>query len=80
MGLVSSNIFRAQDAPKYIPALITTAAFGGAGMVLTIALGVWMVYDNRRRDAAQGVALRARDIPTEYLKAGTESLSFRWFY
>ncbi|KAL3489562.1 major facilitator superfamily domain-containing protein [Aspergillus germanicus] len=80
MGLVSSNIFRAQDAPRYIPALITTAAFGGAGMLLTIALGVWMIYDNRRRDTAQGVSLRARDIPTEYLKAGPESLGFRWFY
>jgi len=80
MGLVSSNIFRAQDAPKYIPALITTAAFGGAGMVLTVLLGGWMVYDNRRRDAARGVVLRARDIPTEHLRAGPESVSFRWFY
>ncbi|KAL2834704.1 major facilitator superfamily domain-containing protein [Aspergillus pseudoustus] len=80
MGLVSSNIFRAQDAPKYIPALITTAAFGGTGMILTVLLGAWMVYDNKRRDAAQGVVLRAKDIPTEHLKAGPESPTFRWFY
>ncbi|KAL2809892.1 major facilitator superfamily domain-containing protein [Aspergillus granulosus] len=80
MGLVSSNIFRSQDAPKYIPALITTAAFGGAGMILTVLLGLWMMYDNKRRNAAQGVNLRAMDIPTEQLKAGPESPNFRWFY
>ncbi|KAL4874937.1 major facilitator superfamily domain-containing protein [Aspergillus karnatakaensis] len=80
MGLVSSNIFRTQDAPKYIPALITTAAFGGTGIILTLLLGLWMMYDNKKRNAAQGVNLRAIDIPSEQLKAGPDSANFRWFY
>lgn len=54
MGVISSNIFRNQDAPKYIPALATTAAFGATGCLLTLLLGAWMVVDNRRRDAKLG--------------------------
>ncbi|EAU38559.1 conserved hypothetical protein [Aspergillus terreus NIH2624] len=80
MGLVSSNIFRSQDAPKYIPALITTAAFGGTGIILTLALGGWMILDNARRNRRQGVNVRALDVPTERLKEGPESPDFRWFY
>lgn len=80
MGVVSSNIFRNQDAPKYFPALITTAAFGGTGILLTLCLGFWMMWDNKRRDREQGLCLRARDIPTEYLAEGPASECFRWFY
>ncbi|MDI1488607.1 MAG: hypothetical protein OHK93_007882 [Ramalina farinacea] len=54
MGVVSSNIFRNQDAPKYIPALATTAGFGGMGVVLTLGLGAWMVGDNKGRDRRGG--------------------------
>ena len=80
MGVVSSNIFRTQDAPNYIPALATTAAFGGMGIVLTLLLGAWMIVDNKRRDRRQGVRLRARDVPTEKLKDGPACEDFRWFY
>ncbi|OQE17532.1 hypothetical protein PENSTE_c020G04292 [Penicillium steckii] len=80
MGVVASNIFRSQDAPKYLPALITTASFGGTGIVLTICLGVWMMMDNKKRDRAQGVHVKAKDIPTEYLQEGPSSDAFRWFY
>ncbi|KAL4866249.1 hypothetical protein BDV12DRAFT_210610 [Aspergillus spectabilis] len=80
MGLVSSNIFRDQDSPKYLPALITTAAFGGAGIFFTLALGFWMMFDNSRRDRKQGTVLRAVDIPTEMLREGPDSPDFRWFY
>ncbi|CAI7625116.1 unnamed protein product [Penicillium pancosmium] len=80
MGVVASNIFRTQDAPKYLPALITTASFGGAGIVLTICLGVWMMIDNKKRDRAQGLHVKAKDIPTEYLQDGPASEAFRWFY
>lgn len=79
-GVVSSNIFRAQDAPNYIPALATTAAFGGMGMVLTLILGGYMIVDNKRRDRRQGRRLRARDVPTELLKDGPASPDFRWVY
>ena len=80
MGVVASNIFRNQDAPKYAPALITTAAFGGAGILLTVALGLWMMFDNKKRDRRQGVCIKAKDIPSEYLNEGPASDDFRWFY
>ena len=80
MGVVSSNIFLNKDAPKYIPALATTAAFGGTGLVLTLILGAWMVIDNKRRDLQQGVKLNVRDIPTERLREGPAVPEFRWFY
>lgn len=80
MGVVSSNIFRTKDAPDYIPALVTTAAFGGMGICLTLGLGVWMIFDNRRRDRGEGRRVRAIDIPTERMREGPESKEFRWFY
>jgi hypothetical protein len=80
MGVVASNIFRTQDAPKYMPALVTTAAFGGTGIILTLCLGLWMIMDNKKRDRVQGVHLRAKDIPTESLQEGPASDDFRWFY
>ena len=79
MGLVSSNIFRNEDAPKYIPALITTAAFGAAGASLTLLLGAFMIFDNKRRDAREGVVRKARDVSTEKLREGPKSPEFRWF-
>ena len=79
MGVVSSDIFQNKDAPKYIPALATTAAFGGMGFLLTLLLGAWMVIDNQHRDAKQG-KLNVRDIPTEELRDGPMAERFRWFY
>ncbi len=79
MGLVSSNIFLNTDAPKYIPALATTAAFGGTGFVLTLLLGAYMIVDNKSRDRKQGVVVKAKDIPTEKLHDGPRSPDFRWF-
>ena len=78
MGVVSSNIFRNQDAPKYIPALATTAAFGGMGLVLTLLYGSYMIVDNKRRDRKQGVKVNPTQIPTEKLRDGPDSPDFRW--
>lgn len=79
MGVVSSNIFRNQDAPKHLPALITTAAFGGAGLVLTLLFGAYMMWDNKRRDDRQGgVKVNPTEIPTEKLRDGPDSPDFRW--
>lgn len=80
MGVVSSNIFLNRDAPKYLPALITTAVFGGCGCVLTLILGAWMIIDNKRRDAKAGRTIKAIDIPTTLLAAGPASDDYRWFY
>ncbi|KAK1146227.1 hypothetical protein N8T08_003317 [Aspergillus melleus] len=80
MGVVSSNIFRNHDAPKYMPALVTTATFGGTGIILTLLLGSWMIVDNKRRNSRQGLNLRAQDVPTERLRDGPDSPDFRWCY
>ena len=79
MGVVSSNIFRKQDAPKYIPALATTAAFGGLGCLLTLVLGAWMVIDNKRRNVKQGRKVKAADVPTESMRDGPADPGYRWF-
>jgi MFS family permease len=84
MGVVSSNIFQDKDAPKYLPALITTATFGATGCVLTLLLGAWMVMDNKRRNTrairAGGKKVRAKDVPTELLRDGPAATEYRWFY
>lgn len=79
MGVVSSNIFRGQDAPKYIPALATTAAFGATGALFALLLGTFMVLDNKRRNNRQGVDMTARDVSTAKLRDGPSSPEFRWF-
>ena len=80
MGLVPSNIFRDQDAPIYSPALATTATFGALGIVLTLSLGAWVIFDKKRRDRKQGKRMRAQDVPTEILRDGPDCLDFRWLY
>lgn len=77
---VGSNIFLNKDAPKYLPALITTAIFGGVGCALTLILGAWMITDNKRRDIRDGKTTKAKDIPTELLKDGPAGPQYRWFY
>lgn len=79
MGVVSSNIFRDKDKPKYMPALATTAAFGATGCLIVLLLGSYMIIDNARRNKAQGVNLSARDVSTEKLRDGPKSPDFRWF-
>ncbi|KAK0612624.1 MFS transporter [Bombardia bombarda] len=78
MGVVSSNIFLNKDSPRYLPALATTAAFGGMGLVLTLVFGAWMIVDNRSRDKRQGKKVKATEIPTEKLRDGPDSEDFRW--
>ncbi|KAI0428921.1 major facilitator superfamily domain-containing protein [Xylaria sp. FL1042] len=79
MGLVSSNVFREQDKPKYTPALVTTATYGGFGFLVAACLGLYMMFDNKRRNRRQGVKLSARDIPTSRLRDGPKVDDFRWF-
>ena len=79
MGLVSSNIFTNNTAPKYIPALATTAAFGATGAVIAGCLALFMVLDNKRRDKELGRKLDSREVPTELLRDGPSVPEFRWF-
>lgn len=79
MGLVASNVFRKQEAPKYMPALVTAAGFGTAGALITAGLGAYMMLDNRRRDRRAGVHIDARDVSTRRLREGPTAQDFRWF-
>ena len=79
MGLVSSNIFTPGSAPKYIPALATTAAFGATGALLAGFLSLYMIIDNKRRDRRLGRKLNIGEVPTEMLRDGPGVPEFRWF-
>lgn len=80
MGLVASNLFDVDhDAPKFEPALIATACFGGVGALVTASMGCYMIWDNKRRDRKQGVKLHARDVSTALLKDGPRTDDFRWY-
>ncbi|KAI9650982.1 hypothetical protein NHQ30_001019 [Ciborinia camelliae] len=79
MGLVSSNIFLDRDAPRYIPALLTTAIFGGTGILLSSSLALYMMWDNRRRDRLLGRKLRVGEVSTAALRDGPLVGEFRWF-
>lgn len=79
MGLVSSNIFVNKEAPKYETALITTAVFGATGALITALTGLFMIWDNRRRNKRDGVNMDARDVPTMRLRDGPSVPEFRWF-
>lgn len=50
------------------------------GIVLTLALGGWMIFDNKRRDRKQGKRMRANDVATEILREGPKVPDFRWYY
>lgn len=78
MGVVSSNIFLNQDAPKYIPALATTATFGGMGLVLTLLYGLYIIADNKKGGRKKGVLVNPTQIPTEKLRDGPDLPDFQW--
>lgn len=79
-GLISTNIFRPKDAPKYVPALGITAGFGGLAIVIVASITTFMVFDNRRRNKKQGVKLTYKDVPTSALQDGPSNPSYRWMY
>lgn len=66
------------NAYYFLAALITTACFGAAGLIIASSLGTFMVFDNKRRNKEQGVNVNARDISTKLLKDGPASPDFRW--
>jgi len=78
MGLVSSNIFLNQDAPKYIMASVISACFGGVGALITVGVGAYMKIDNMRRNKKQGVNLKAADVATAELAGGQSDPNWRW--
>ncbi|KAF4623564.1 hypothetical protein D9613_001776 [Agrocybe pediades] len=79
-GLISTNVFRAKDEPKYVLALATSAAFGGLCLLLVASTGLYMRLENRRRNRLQNVNITAADVETEALALGPKSPSFRYMY
>jgi MFS family permease len=79
-GLISTNIFLPQDAPKYVMALGITAGFGGLGIITTAIIYGFMLFDNRRRNKLQGVDWTYRDVSTSIMGNGPKEPSFRWMY
>ncbi|KAJ7487569.1 major facilitator superfamily domain-containing protein [Mycena galericulata] len=79
-GLISTNVFRAQDEPKYVPALATSAAFGGLCFILVAGTGLWMRWENARRNRIQGCNITSADVDTSTLTEGPASPSFRYMY
>lgn len=49
-GLLASNIFIMNEAPRYMTALKTNCSCAGICMLLTGSYSLWMRYENRRRD------------------------------
>lgn len=76
-GLISSNIFLAKDAPKYTMALGITAGFGGLGIIIVSLIALYMAFDNRRRNRAQGVNWTFKDVSTGSV-SGPDDPKFRW--
>ncbi|KAH6999049.1 major facilitator superfamily domain-containing protein [Ilyonectria sp. MPI-CAGE-AT-0026] len=78
-GIMSAATFRTEYAPKYIPTLILTCCCNVIAMTFILILGGWMKLENRRRNKAQGVNLRAQDVDTSELPDGEKSPKFRFF-
>ncbi|KAJ9294053.1 hypothetical protein DTO271G3_7181 [Paecilomyces variotii] len=78
-GILSSATFRVEYAPKYIPTLAATAASAAACIILTLGFGLWMKWDNCRKNREQGVRLRAEDVDTHLSEDGEKSPNWRWF-
>lgn len=59
-GIISSGVYRAQDAPTYRPALITVSVFQAAFIVVCFAMRV--VYWRLNRQLAEGKVVRLHGV------------------
>ncbi|KAF2088101.1 MFS general substrate transporter [Saccharata proteae CBS 121410] len=78
-GILSAATFRTEFAPRYVPTLVATAGCNVVCIGFTLWLGLWMKSENKRRDRAQDVRLRAEDVVTSELKEGEKSSQWRYF-
>lgn len=53
MGLVTSNIFFADEAPRYQTALAVNMAFPCAAIVFTVGYSLYLRFLNHRLDKAE---------------------------
>lgn len=78
-GILSASTFRTQYAPRYAPTLIATAACNLTCIIFTFWLGSWMRKENKRRDEAQGIVLKAEDVDTSQIEDGENDPKWRYF-
>jgi hypothetical protein len=75
-GLISSNIFIADEAPRYITALRTNLGAAVGCTIICLTYTTWMRRENRRRDIVQG-SLGPRPHFTQGIM-GSKDINFRF--
>ncbi|VTT60350.1 unnamed protein product [Fusarium fujikuroi] len=78
-GILSAGTFRTTYAPRYAPTLIGTAACNVTCIIFTLGLGFWMRKQNRTKNEAQGVELKAEDVATSEITDGEQDPRWRYF-
>ncbi|KAF5248129.1 hypothetical protein FANTH_6059 [Fusarium anthophilum] len=78
-GILSAGTFRTTYAPRYAPTLIGTAACNVTCIVFTLGLGFWMRKQNRMKNEAQGVDIKAEDVATSEITDGEQDPRWRFF-
>ncbi|RKK06728.1 hypothetical protein BFJ66_g18296 [Fusarium oxysporum f. sp. cepae] len=78
-GILSAGTFRTTYAPRYAPTLIGTAACNVTCIIFTLGLGFWMRKQNRKKNEAQGIDLRAEDVATSKITHGEQDPRWRYF-
>ncbi|KLO81035.1 Uncharacterized protein LW93_9283 [Fusarium fujikuroi] len=78
-GILSAGTFRTTYAPRYAPTLIGTAACNVTCIIFTLGLGFWMRKQNRTKNEAQGVELKAEDVATSEITDGEKDPRWRYF-
>lgn len=59
MGLVTSNIFFAREAPRYKTALIVNMSFPCVGILFTVGYSLYLRFLNRQLDKEEGALTTA---------------------
>ncbi|SCO56594.1 related to putative tartrate transporter [Fusarium fujikuroi] len=78
-GILSAGTFRTTYALRYAPTLIGTAACNVTCIIFTLGLGFWMRKQNRTKNEAQGVELKAEDVATSEITDGEQDPRWRYF-
>jgi hypothetical protein len=49
-GLVSSNVYKTEEAPRYISSLRTNITMASVVIATNLSYSMWMRWENKRRD------------------------------
>ncbi|KAI0634507.1 MFS general substrate transporter [Trametes polyzona] len=78
-GVIASNVYRVQDAPRYFRGHVFEMAFIALGLVLVPLTALFYIIGNRRRDASQRDADGKVEYTAEELrKLGDQAPDFRY--